>query len=119
MSIQEATEGGTNPTTESPSVGDATRKRGQDWKSPFSPEDSSLPLAVSFPNDLRLYRQRKGLKQKELAEALKLPRSRLSLWEGGRALPSLKEASLLATFLGVAVSQLWPDPRVQSFIAKA
>ncbi len=70
-----------------------------------------------FPNDLLLYRRRAGLTQEQLTEKTGIPRSRLSLWEGGRSLPNLTEAQTLAEFYRVTVSQLWPDPTLLGYIA--
>jgi DNA-binding XRE family transcriptional regulator len=105
--------------TASPSASIATESKAQSSSFQSSQEGSSSPLAAPFKNDLRLYRLSKGVKQAELAKLLGIPRSRLSLWEGGRALPSLREAMLLSSYLGVPISVIWPDPRMQEFISQS
>ena len=69
-----------------------------------------------LPNDLRLFRERKNLNQRQAALLLNLPRNRLSLWEGGKGLPTLNELGRLAALYGVAISQLYP-PNVLHLIA--
>ncbi|OHD25860.1 MAG: hypothetical protein A2Y38_18205 [Spirochaetes bacterium GWB1_59_5] len=69
-----------------------------------------------FPNDLLVYRAKLGLTQGEVAAETGIPRSRLSLWETGRGLPTLAEAQKLASLYGVAISQMWPDGKFLSLI---
>ena len=72
------------------------------------PVDSSSPWVGTLPNDLRLFRERAGLNQREAALRLNLPRNRLSLWEGGKGLPTMDELGRLANLYGVSISQLYP-----------
>lgn len=119
MLSQQAGEGKVPNQTESPSASDATARSQISSASPNSPGDSTSHLAVMFPNDLALYRKRAGLTQRELSLQTKIPRSRLSLWEGGKAIPSFSEAKRLAEYFHVGISELFPNPRVRDFIASA
>lgn len=104
--------------TELLSADDVTGKSKQGLTSPFSPEDSSLPLAAMFPNELRLLRKRSGLTQKQLSANLNIPRNRLSLWEGGKALPSWREANRIAQFYEVGISDLYPNKAIGNLLAE-
>ena len=60
-----------------------------------------------FQNDLALYRQRANLNQRQAAKALEMPRTWLSLWESGTAVPNWEQAQKLAQFYGTTVSALY------------
>jgi transcriptional regulator with XRE-family HTH domain len=61
-----------------------------------------------IPNCLRKYRKAIGLKQKEVAEILKLKSAgMISRWENGKSLPSLLNAIRLASLYCVLVNALF------------
>ncbi len=58
-------------------------------------------------NDVRELRTRKGLRQEDLAVALKVSRQTVNAIETGRYLPSLPLAIELARFFGKPVEELF------------
>ncbi|MEI6528100.1 MAG: helix-turn-helix transcriptional regulator [bacterium] len=61
-------------------------------------------------NNLRLYRNRVGLYQREVAEALKLDcTDRLSKWEAGHAVPNIINLFRLAIIYKVSPRDLYPE----------
>ena len=102
---------------ESPSAGDATSKNATSLTSQSSAEDSSSHKVVMFPNNLYIYRKRKGMKQAEASKAIGVPRNRLSMWENGQQLPSFSEAKKLADLYGIAIADLYPRRLEQELVA--
>ena len=66
----------------------------------FTPRHSRH--VARFPNAIRRYRVRAGLSQRQLAAALGLCRSAVSLWELGLRMPRASRLFDLATELGTA-----------------
>jgi putative transcriptional regulator len=58
-------------------------------------------------NDVRAVRAAKGLRQEDLAKALKVSRQTINAIEAGRYLPSLPLALTLARFFGKPVEELF------------
>jgi putative transcriptional regulator len=58
-------------------------------------------------NDVRKFRADKGLRQEDLASALKVSRQTINAIETGRYLPSLPLAISLARFFGKPVEELF------------
>lgn len=56
---------------------------------------------------IREFRERKGMSQKELAEALGLNQSAIALWETGRTEPTAFNIRRLADLLGVTPGELF------------
>ena len=66
--------------------------------------------ARRIPNLLKKYRRVRGLKQKEVARILNLKSpSRISRWEKGVCLPSVKNALRLAVVYKVMVDAIFSD----------
>ena len=64
-------------------------------------------------NKVREHRQRLERTQKQLAERIGISRNHLTLIEIGRDNPSLEVAGRLASFLGVAIEEVFPWLRNQ------
>jgi putative transcriptional regulator len=62
---------------------------------------------VIVQNDVRTLRADKGLRQEDLARALKVSRQTINAIETGRYLPSLPLAIALARFFGKQVEELF------------
>jgi putative transcriptional regulator len=60
-------------------------------------------------NDVRQMRMGKGLRQEDLAKALKVSRQTINAIEAGRYLPSLPLAIALARFFGKSVEELFHE----------
>ena len=71
-----------------------------------------------FPNNLRAYRLRQGLSQRQLATMLNQPRSRISLWEAGRELPSWDIAKRLMELYEVSLRELYPARWMEEIIVR-
>ena len=64
----------------------------------------------NFPNLLRKYRRERGLKQKDVARILGLKStSRISKWENGSCIPSVKNVLKLSILYRVMVYALFID----------
>ncbi len=85
---------------------------------------------TNLPQALRLLRERSGLNQTQLAAKIraesgdKITASRLSLWETGRALPSLNSLAAVLTGLGASLRDLEDtmdaiEPMVEAAAASA
>lgn len=61
---------------------------------------------MKWQNNIKKYRNAKGLTQKQLAELIKDKRENITGWETGRAKPSVEKLSLLAQALGVSLEAL-------------
>ena len=61
---------------------------------------------TSFAERLQELRAERGLTQAQLAEVLKLDRSAVSHWEGGRRMPDAQLLQQLAGFFGVSLDYL-------------
>ena len=73
---------------------------------------------VRFLNNLAAYRTRAGLTQEKAAVDLGFPRSRLSLWEGGRELPAWDVARKFMAFYQVTLEELYPSLEARNLIAR-
>jgi len=60
-------------------------------------------------NDVRSLRERRGLSQGQLAEALRVSRQTINAIETGRYLPSLPLAFAIARFFGRPIEELFHD----------
>src|SRR5690349_6085246 len=65
---------------------------------------------VTIPENLRLFRVRKGLRQEDVAESMDIAQSTVSKWERGEAAPDLVESSRLAKLYGVTVNNFVSGP---------
>lgn len=60
------------------------------------------------PNNLRQYRKERGLKQDQVAAALRLKNKTLiSRWESGKALPNLVNVFRMAKIYNTSIEQLF------------
>lgn len=60
-------------------------------------------------NDVRILRERLGLSQGQLAEALRVSRQTINAIETGRYLPSLPLAFAIARYFGRRIEELFHD----------
>ena len=60
-------------------------------------------------NDVRILRERRGLSQGQLAEALHVSRQTINAIETGRYLPSLPLAFAIARYFGRTIEELFHD----------
>ena len=60
-------------------------------------------------NDIRILRERQGLSQGQLAEALRVSRQSINAIETGRYLPSLPLAFAIARYFGRPIEELFHD----------
>ena len=60
-------------------------------------------------NDVRVLRERRGLSQGQLAEALRVSRQTINAIETGRYLPSLPLAFAIARYFGRPIEELFHD----------
>ncbi len=60
-------------------------------------------------NDVRLLREQRGLRQGQLAEALRVSRQTINAIETGRYLPSLPLAFAIARFFGRPIEEVFHD----------
>jgi putative transcriptional regulator len=60
-------------------------------------------------NDVRILRERRGLSQGQLAEALHVSRQTINAIETGRYLPSLPLAFAIARYFGRPIEELFHD----------
>ncbi|MDE7299254.1 MAG: helix-turn-helix domain-containing protein [Lachnospiraceae bacterium] len=61
---------------------------------------------MSFSENLRNARKKKGLSQEQLAEALDISRQSVSKWESGAALPETDRLADIAALLGISADYL-------------
>lgn len=54
-------------------------------------------------------RERRGLTQQEVAEELGVSRQAVSLWESGKAFPSMEKQIVLSRLYGVTLEELYQD----------
>jgi transcriptional regulator with XRE-family HTH domain len=60
-----------------------------------------------YPNNLKYYRRKRKLTQRQVAENLRMPlANRLSNWENGTALPSVQNLIKLANLYKVSIDKL-------------
>lgn len=65
---------------------------------------------LSIPEWLRHFRLKKGLRQEDVADHMKIAQSTLSKWERGKAFPDLAEAARLAELYEATVNQFIKGP---------
>jgi|GEM_PF-4821534 len=70
-----------------------------------------------IPNDIRLWRRKRGYNQRRFAKELGINRSRISLWEQGRTLPSWENLNKITELLLCQASQLYRDGRVLGLLS--
>jgi transcriptional regulator with XRE-family HTH domain len=64
---------------------------------------------VYLGKNIRYLRKKAKLKQEELAEKLKIPRTTLSCWENGIRTPKLEKIIDIANFFGTDLSIIYKD----------
>jgi len=62
-------------------------------------------------NNIKAIREKKGILQSQLAEALGLTQGSISQWELGLTSPSADNLKKLSAFLGCTVDELLTDPK--------
>jgi len=65
-------------------------------------------LVESSPNRLYLLRKQHGLSQKQLAALVGHDRTMISMYERGRALPSLSSAGMFQLLFGLNITEIFP-----------
>lgn len=73
---------------------------------------------MEFNEKLRELRQRRGLTQEELAEALYVSRTAVSKWESGRGYPNIDSLKELSRFFSVSVDDLLSGDKLISIAEK-
>jgi transcriptional regulator with XRE-family HTH domain len=69
-----------------------------------------LPKPQKYPNSLRRHRKNSGLRQREVAHALKLNTcERISKWENGHSVPALSSLFRLAALYRVSPQELFDE----------
>jgi transcriptional regulator with XRE-family HTH domain len=63
----------------------------------------------SSPNRLYLLRKQHGLSQKQLAALVGQDRTMISMYERGRALPSLTAAGMFQVLFGLNIADIFPE----------
>ena len=63
-------------------------------------------IILKFPNSIRFYRKKMGIKQQELADRIKISRTYLSYIENGYELPSIKILEEIALAINCNIGQL-------------
>jgi len=63
-------------------------------------------VALTFGANVRLARERAGLKQREIARALDMETLNVHRWEKGKHVPTMTNLTRLADVLGVEVAWL-------------
>ena len=67
-------------------------------------------MTIEFPNNLREYRLKAGLRQSDVASRLGLDcADRLSRWENGKAAPSIVNLFKLAALYGAPAEKLYAE----------
>lgn len=64
---------------------------------------------VYLGKNIRYLRKKAKLKQEELAEKLKIPRTTLSCWENGIRTPKLEKIIDIANFFGTDLNIIYKD----------
>lgn len=68
---------------------------------------SSIRGAImKFSLKLKELREKKGVSQRDVAEALKISKGSIGMWESTDRIPNAKQLNLLADFFGVSVDEL-------------
>lgn len=73
---------------------------------------------MQFNEKLKELRTKKGVSQKELADAIYVSRSAIAKWENGLGLPSNDSFNMLAEYFGVSPDELRSDRPTDSEIVK-
>ncbi len=73
---------------------------------------------MEFNEKLRELRQRRGLTQEELADALYVSRTAVSKWESGRGYPNIDSLKELSQFFSVSVDDLLSGEKLISIAEK-
>lgn len=61
---------------------------------------------MKFSLKLKELREKKGVSQRDVAEALKISKGSIGMWESTDRIPNAKQLNLLADFFGVSVDEL-------------
>lgn len=64
---------------------------------------------MSFAENLKRLRRKKGISQSKLAKAVETSQSAVGYWERGQKIPSSEKAKKLAEFFNVSVDELLED----------
>lgn len=81
--------------------------RGSEPTIPTLPDGVTFSTAAErFGWNLRVARQRAGLRQQDLADRLGIFQSGISFWECGKVLPKITSVARLAEALGIEPSDL-------------
>lgn len=62
-----------------------------------------------IPNALKKYRMMQGMKQYEVAKRIGITADRISHWENGTAMPSVRNLFKLSVLYATLVDQFYPD----------
>lgn len=73
-----------------------------------SPADRLARKLGRSPSPMEVERAKRGLTQADVAIALKINQSYISLMENGRRSPSMETAAKIASFYGIPAGQFWP-----------
>lgn len=83
----------------------------------ISDDEKDIPVLC---RQIRYFRERKGIEQKELAAGVGIKSNAVSNWENGRARPDIALLPRISEVLGVTIDELFdmkkPDPEVRSAI---
>ena len=64
-----------------------------------------------FSENLKRFRQQKGLNQADVAEQISTSLTQIRRWESGQTSPSIDNAALLARCYGVSLDELYPSEK--------
>ncbi len=73
---------------------------------------------MEFNEKLKELRNRRGLTQEELAEALFVSRTAISKWESGRGYPNIDSLKEISTFFSVTIDELLSGEKLLSIAEK-
>ena len=62
-----------------------------------------------FAKNLKMYMERRGINQKELAEAVGVSAPTMNVWVNGKKYPRIDKVEILADFFGILKSDLIED----------
>jgi DNA-binding XRE family transcriptional regulator len=69
-------------------------------------QPSTIPELRHFAASLSWQRQRTGLTQEQVADAVSAAPSQVSMWERGKSIPDLHHALRLARFYGTSIEDM-------------
>ena len=65
-------------------------------------------------NNIRVFREKKGVSQQKFAESVCVSRSTVSMWETGRTNPTASKFVKIASFLGCTVDDLLREEKTKN-----